>query len=298
MKVFYDKEYNGVAYDFDTTRKAAPIAERLKTLGLADIVEPGQEWLDEAERLITELHSPDYVAALKGEGPGVDPHKDRWLAESSGLDWDKGTWPMAVHSTAGVLAAANAALIDGAAGSLSSGLHHARPEWGAGYCTVNGLAMAAKLMTEHGKRVTILDLDAHCGGGTYESLDHLGLQGYGLVHHLDLATNVFDDYVPEHPDQLAFWDYDEDQSGYLHQVHLMLDSVRWEQTDIVLYNAGMDPFDEGIMPGTLAAREDLVFETARDHDTPIAWVLAGGYTSKRLDMNELVDLHLLTAAAA
>ncbi len=37
-----------------------------------------------------------------------------------------------------------------------------------------------------------------------------------------------------------------------------------------------------------------MFEQAAANDTPVAWVLAGGYTWG-ISMDELVDLHLLTA---
>jgi hypothetical protein len=42
---------------------------------------------------------------------------------------------------------------------------------GAGFCTFNGLALAALAALDLGaKRVLVLDLDAHCGGGTHELL--------------------------------------------------------------------------------------------------------------------------------
>jgi len=50
-------------------------------------------------------------------------------------------------------------------GSLSSGLHHARRTHGAGFCTFNGLALAAltalEVLTAGAQRVLILNLDAH-----------------------------------------------------------------------------------------------------------------------------------------
>ena len=64
----------------------------------------------------------------------------------------------------------------------------------------------------------------------------------------------------------------------------------------MLYNAGMDPHP-GISAEALAHRERLMFELAAANDTPVAWVLAGGYTWG-ITMDELVDLHLLTARAA
>ena len=74
---------------------------------------------------------------------------------------------MVLSSNGGAVAAGLAALEHGVAGSLSSGLHHARREKGAGFCTFNGLVIAAReALTAGARSVLILDFDAHCGGGT------------------------------------------------------------------------------------------------------------------------------------
>ena len=183
MKVFYNKAYTAAAHVFDTTRKSGEIATAMDE-GCApgcELVDP-VDFVDLAEELIEATHAPAYVEALRtGE-----PHD---LAGSQGFSWDEGIWDMAVNSTAGVLAAADEALATGgSSGSLSSGLHHARHAGGAGYCTVNGLAMAATRATELvSGTVVILDLDAHCGGGTNELIG-----GDGRILHLDLSTSSFD----------------------------------------------------------------------------------------------------------
>ena len=76
---------------------------------------------------------------------------------------------MVCASNGGAVAAARAARAGGVAGSLSSGLHHAGRDRGAGFCTFNGLVLAARAaLSEGAARVLVLDLDAHCGGGTHE----------------------------------------------------------------------------------------------------------------------------------
>ena len=68
-------------------------------------------------------------------------------------------------STGCVVASGLQAMTDGVAGSLSGGLHHARCDQGSGFCTFNGLALAAKAALAAGaESVVILDFDAHCGG--------------------------------------------------------------------------------------------------------------------------------------
>ena len=186
LKVAYNPKYTIAEYGFDTTRKAKWIADELENEAVpnTELLDPAA-FINRAKELISEIHSQDYVQALITGSPSI-------LATSQGFSWDKGIWEMALNSTAGVIAATEIALQEGAAGSLSSGLHHARRDSGAGFCTVNGLAVTAT----HAKtlvdgRIVILDFDAHCGGGT-----HSLIKDDGQILHLDLSTNGFDSYEP------------------------------------------------------------------------------------------------------
>lgn len=54
--------------------------------------------------------------------------------------------------------------------SLGGGMHHAKENFGEGFCLYNDVAFAGKyLLEKYGlKRALILDTDAHCGNGTME----------------------------------------------------------------------------------------------------------------------------------
>ena len=134
MRVFYSPDYVGAGFAFDTTRKAQWIAESLDASPIPGIElvepEPLERWQ------IEEVHDPEYVEAVETGNP-------RSLAESQGFAWDPDLWTMVCASNGGAVAAALAALEDGVAGSLSSGLHHAKYDRGEGYCTFNGLVLAA-----------------------------------------------------------------------------------------------------------------------------------------------------------
>src|SRR5207302_8258401 len=130
-----------------------------------------------------EVHDPDYVRAVETGLP-------RDLAESQGFVWDPGLWPMVLATNGGAVAAALTALQQGVAGSLSSGLHHARRGSGAGFCTFNGLVIAARAALAAGAgAVLILDLDAHCGGGTAALI-----QDDPQVWQIDISVNGYDGY--------------------------------------------------------------------------------------------------------
>ena len=282
LKVAYNPKYTIAEYGFDTTRKAKWIANELQNGAVPNsaIVDPAS-FIDRAKELIREIHSQDYVQALITGSPSI-------LATSQGFSWDKGIWEMAVNSTAGVIAATELALHEGAAGSLSSGLHHAHRDSGAGFCTINGLAVAAT----HAKtlvdgRIAILDFDAHCGGGT-----HSLVKDDRQILHLDLSTNGFDSYEPAGENCLEIGNYSDD--AYLEEVDEMLNRIP-SDTGLLIYNAGMDPAPM-ISGETLQIREQRVAMWAAERQIPTVFVLAGGYTWS-MSQEELVELHLNTIEA-
>lgn len=293
MQLFYSQDYVRAAHAFDTTRKAQWIAESLEREPVADIELVAPEPATEAQ--VREIHDEAYVTAIRTGEP-------RALAESQEFVWDAALWPTVLASTGGVIAAARAAVREGVAGSLSSGLHHAKRGRGDGYCTFNGLALAAKLLLREDvgvSSVLILDLDAHCGGGT-----HSLIQDMPGVRHADVAVDPFDFYTPTPPHTLRFV---RDAAAYLPSITDLLAELEAEGTQfgLCLYNAGMDPYEgsnEGKLPGItrdmLAERERMVFAWLRRHRIPVAFALAGGYTGPQLSENGLVALHRLTIVEA
>ncbi len=291
VKVFYSPAYVCSAHSFDTTRKAGWVARSLadRPISGIELVEPTSLTVSDIQR----VHHRQYVDAVRTGTP-------RSLAETQGFEWDPSLWDMVSASNGGVLAAARAALTDGLAGSLSSGLHHARTDSGAGYCTFNGLAIAAKTLLDEGavRSVLILDFDAHCGGGTAELID-----GDERITQVDVSVSAFDRY--DDIDNAALTEVT-DADDYLPAIRRAL--VTADQRgpfDLCLYNAGMDPFErcavgglEGIGGDILGQRERAVFEWCSSRRTPVAFVLAGGYVGPGLNESELVNLHRLTISVA
>lgn len=297
MKVFYSPEYVGSAYAFETTRKAKWVADSLSVSPIPgiELVVPRSLMAEE----IQQVHDPAYVRAVQSGEP-------RYLAESQGFVWDPGLWPMVLSSNGGAVAAALEALSGGVAGSLSSGLHHARRGSGAGFCTFNGLVLAARAALAAGaESVLILDLDAHCGGGTASLI-----AADDRLWQTDVAVDLFDFYGrfggPEEGRRINFR-VASDSADYLSDIERALDETARARAgfDLCLYNAGMDPHEDcstgglgGLTGDLLARREQLVFAWCREHAASTAFVLAGGYISRSLDEQRLVDLHRLTLLAA
>jgi acetoin utilization deacetylase AcuC-like enzyme len=278
MKVFYSDDYCRASHHFDTTKKSGWIADSLERRPITgvEVVAPAPA----TREAIEEVHSAEYVRGVE-TGSGTS---------TSGIEWCPNVFPAVLASTGGLVAAVRAAINEGVAGSLSSGMHHARRDHGLGFCTFNGLVVAANEAARLGRqKILILDLDAHGGGGTASLISDKV-----RISHLDLVVDPFD----MHDDSIDL--SKRSPIDYL----TVLDSVLEEvDADFVLYNAGMDVFEtdcgpRGFDANIVAAREATVFAWAADRDVPIAFAMAGGYTSPERPRELLVAHHRCTIRAA
>jgi len=273
---------------FDTVGKSASVARSLRDDPIegVELVEPRP--LDPSE--VAQVHDPDYVDAVVRGGRGqFAEHGEDFVAS-------------VLASTGGVVAAVEAAVNGGGvAGSLSSGLHHARYDRGSGYCTFNGLVIGARRAIAMGvARVLIVDFDAHCGGGTASLIEVLAQRGIRGIEQVDVSVSSFDSY-PSRPGVTCRVVGGHE---YLDAIVDALSSVESPETvGLVLYNAGMDAHQSaggasGIDTDVIRERESLVFDWARRNGCPVAWVLAGGYSSTRFGVDDVARLHRITVEEA
>jgi acetoin utilization deacetylase AcuC-like enzyme len=284
--IYFDDTYVVSGGGLETVRKADEVARRiLEQFPDINLVSPEPATV---EQLLL-AHTAEYVEAfLSGEPYDV--------ASAALGEWSEEVVASVLASTGGVICAALAALESGRAGSLSSGLHHAKSDHGAGFCTINGLAIAALIALANGANsVGILDVDAHCGGGTYEILG-----GNPMVRIGDLSTDSYDNWRSSQERHRI--EINTDPETYLDSVAEMLEHIG--AVDLLLLNAGMDPAEGGSTGATrgftselLEARERLVAEWCERTNTPVAFVLAGGYVGSGLTLGDVADLHMHTVTA-
>jgi acetoin utilization deacetylase AcuC-like enzyme len=284
--IFYNDSYVVPGGGLETVRKADEVAKRiLERFPDIKLVSPEPATV---EQLLL-AHTAEYIEAfLSGEPYDV--------ASAALGEWSEEVVASVLASTGGVIAAVLAALKSGKAGSLSSGLHHAKSDHGAGFCTINGLAIAALIALANGANsVGILDIDAHCGGGTFEILGDNPAIRIG-----DVSTSSFDSW--RSGEERHRIEINTDPETYLDTVAKMLEHIG--SVDLLLLNAGMDPADGGSAGSTrgftselLEARERLVAEWCERTNTPVAFVLAGGYVGSGLTLGDVADLHVHTVAA-
>lgn len=189
------------------------------------------------------------------------------------------------YTSGAMLTAARLVLSEGgAACAPCSGFHHARWGAGGGFCTFNGLVVAAAALRAEGvaRRVAILDCDQHYGDGTDEIVSRLGHPRW--IHHFT-AGREFDA-----PSQVP---------AFFERLERELDEAA--RCDVVLYQAGADPHVADPLGGwmttdELRARDAFVFEGLRARGVPLVWNLAGGYQrDARGGIEPVLEVHRHTA---
>lgn len=208
------------------------------------------------------------------------------------------------YATQGTLDALDLALQYGSAINLAGGYHHAKADKGEGFCFFSDIALAVKRFHDKhpGKKVMILDLDAHQGNG-HESI---------FFNHSDVV--IFDVYNRDmYPRETALYPTikynfplisDKSNSNligashvafagnlndenYLQLLQKHLDkAIQIEQPELIIYVAGTDILDTdplgrfNVSKEGIIKRDETVFASTLTRNIPIVMLLAGGYTPK------------------
>ncbi|MDD5200096.1 MAG: histone deacetylase [Terrimicrobiaceae bacterium] len=299
LRVFYDPGFEApIGEHIMPIRKFRLVADALRNDSCIEIVPPAPVTESDLRR----VHTSAYIEAVRTGDP-------RALAESQKFPWSPALFPSVCLTNGGVHAAALTALDEGVSAALASGFHHACADHGEGFCTFNGLVVALEKLRAEGRirRAAVLDMDLHYGNGTAalaESRDWIfALSIYGSDYWENHAfTDVRTTRHPAGPNHFAAplpnnCRGDEMRAILERNLPLLLERGR---PDLLLYQAGADPLrDDPYSPldlghADLMARDRRVFEFAKSHGIPIAWVLAGGYTP---DTSQVVAVHVNTARA-
>lgn len=262
-------------------RKYERVAERLKAAGL-ELREPVPA--TDSELLL--VHTPEYLRHLElmTSTPDLGYYEFEVPCTAKVLQTFRA-------ATGGTIQAARLALDEGAAGNVSGGFHHAFAGHGEGFCLINDLAVAVRVLQAERRIRTaaIVDLDLHQGNGTA----HI-FEGDPSVYTFSMHQE--NNYPLK---QRSTWDIGlDDYTGdapYLDRLRAamprILDSF---QPDLVLYQAGADPFEEdklGLLKLTingLAERDRIVYRECRSRKIPVATTLGGGYARR---IEDVVAIH-------
>ncbi|MGK7933802.1 MAG: histone deacetylase [Microcystaceae cyanobacterium] len=243
--------------------------------------------------LIKSVHTPDYVNGyLTGT---LDNKAQRRI----GLPWSEGLVKRTCTAVAGTVLTAKLALETGIACNTAGGTHHAFPNYGAGFCIFNDLAIAATtLLTEQlVSKLLIVDLDVHQGDGTAWIF-----KNEPRVFTFSMHCEANFPYKKQDSDLDIPLPIGLDDDGYLQILAQYLsDLLSQIKPDLVLYDAGVDTHVQDRL-GKLALtnqgiyrREMQVLSTCIGMGYPVACVIGGGYEK---NMEDLVYRHTLLHRAA
>jgi acetoin utilization deacetylase AcuC-like enzyme len=293
MRVFYTPRYYadiGEGHVFPI-RKFELVRDRLLsegTLRPADIIEPQPAALSD----VLMVHTEDYITRLRAGS--LTQRELRRL----GLPWSKALVRRSFLAASGTISAARSALTDGVGSNLAGGTHHAFPDRGEGFCVLNDVAIAIRILRRDRliERAAVVDCDVHQGNGTAtifegdESVFTFSMHG-AKNYPLFKARSTLD---VELPDKTS-------DDEYMQTLAEHLPHVFAHRPDVIFYLGGADPF-AGDRLGRLSlsiaglrARDELVLSKCRSHNIPVVTVMSGGYAEQ---ISDTVEIHCNTIRAA
>ncbi|HEX4948602.1 MAG TPA: histone deacetylase [Blastocatellia bacterium] len=216
-----------------------------------------------------------------------------------GFPWSSALVQRSQASVQGTIEAARNACRDGVASNLAGGTHHAFPDHGEGYCVLNDIAIATRVLQRDGlaRRVAIIDCDVHQGNGTAAifagDADVFTFSMHGEKNFpLRKERSTVD---VDLPDGIG-------DEAYLQILAQHVPAILQEfQPDFVFYQAGVDPHERdrlGKLKLThegLRMRDEFVIGSCRQAGIPIVTTMGGGYGK---DIGDTVEGHCNTVRTA
>lgn len=244
---------------------------------------------------ILRVHTPDYLRRLVA-GTLTDREIRR-----IGFPWSPQLVERSRRSVGGTISACRTALTEheGLAVNLAGGTHHAHPDFGAGFCVLNDVAIAARAMQaeQHVRRVIIIDCDVHQGDGTAAIF-----AGDSAVFTFSIHGEKNYPFRKQQSDLDIGLDDNSGDDAYLEALRQGLTlALELVHAELAIYLAGADPYIHdrlgrlALSKRGLAARDAFVLRTCRERGVPVAVVMAGGYAR---DLYDIADIHLQTLRIA
>ena len=257
------------------------------TLQISEIVAPELAAIED----VLLVHTADYVTRLRGGN--LTAKEVRRL----GLPWSEALVRRSFLATSGTVNAARHALEHGIASNLAGGTHHSFPDRGEGFCVLNDVAVAIKILQKEklAKRFLIIDCDVHQGNGTafiFENDETVftfsmhGAKNYPLFKE----NSTLDIELPDRTGDVE----------YLETLSEALPRIFMHDPDLVFYLGGADPFEKdklgrlGLTLEGLRKRDEMVLRYAKEREVPIVTTMSGGYAA---DINDTVEIHSNTIRA-
>jgi acetoin utilization deacetylase AcuC-like enzyme len=273
------------------TRKYRLVRDRLVaegTISEADVVTP-QPASDEQ---IVLVHTAEYLRKITTGT--LSPEEELVLEVPFSPALREAAWLCA----GGSVLTARLALERGIAVHLGGGFHHAFPDHGEGFCLINDVAIAIRVLKRDGlvRRAMVVDLDVHHGNGTAAIF-----QGEDDVFTFSMhQERNYPAWKPPSDLDIGLEDATGD-AEYLALLERHLPEILGRhRPELAFYLAGADPyrFDQlgglGLTLEGLRRRDELVFGAAAQAGARVAVCLAGGYAMRP---DDTIEIHCNTVRA-
>ncbi|MFQ5772799.1 MAG: histone deacetylase [bacterium] len=287
MPFVYSKRYFAdIGFHVFPILKYRMVYEKLThedSLNLPVFIEPKPA--TEEELLL--VHTPEYLTDLK---------ECAWTARTSNseLPISKEIIELFVLAAGGTIQACREALKSGWAIHLSGGFHHAFADKAEGFCYINDLAVATKVLLHEGwvKKVAIIDCDLHQGNGTAVIFQGDDRVFTFSIHQQDLYP------IKEKSDLDIHLPIGVTDEEYLNHLQGAIPKIFHEfQPEFVLYQAGADPYKHDQLGSLdlsiegLQKRDEYIFTECHRRSIPVAVTLGGGYA---YNTDDTVQIHFNT----
>ena len=278
MRVFFSPQYEVTlpghvwpTSKYRLIKDRLMIKDRPSGPGVTLVVPPMASWDD-----LALVHTSEYLSKLRDNTLTPD---DIATLE---LPWRPEFADAFRLMVGGTAAAAAAAIEDGRAAHLGGGLHHAFAAHGEGFCPLNDVAVAIRVLQRDRRvaRAAVVDLDVHHGNGTAMIFD-----GDPSVFTFSIHQQHNYPVFKPRSDLDVGLDNGADDDRYLTALRGALPRVMATAPEIVVYLAGADPFEGDQLGGLrltkagLRERDRLVVDASRRVGAALVAVLAGGYAS-------------------
>ncbi len=127
------------------------------------------------DELLSLVHTKEYINFLRLASGGINLKETLRYVSIDNLNPETGTVPCGIEEASriivGIAIKAGGLLVEGKFKKALGfgGMHHAKPNYGEGFCFYNDIAILVKYLKKEGfKRILVLDTDAHAGNGVAE----------------------------------------------------------------------------------------------------------------------------------
>ncbi len=239
------------------------------------------------------VHTDAYVATLRGAG--LSPAEELLLE----VPYSAALRDMMLLCSGGTYLTLTIAIAHGVGVHLGGGFHHAFPDHGEGFCLLNDVAIAIRMLQRDRviETACVIDLDVHHGNGTAAIFaDDASVFTFSMHQQHNYPAwkppGDMDVGLPDGIGDAAYLGLLENHLAALLDAHA---------PDAAVYLAGADPYVDDQLGGLalsragLRQRDETVLGALRARHIPIAITLAGGYAR---DAADTVQIHATTVEAA